>query len=58
MNNTKRYDNAFAIAMDLMREQDQEPTSAFKEAASIVGIEFGHEMELFVEWARSQMLGG
>jgi hypothetical protein len=55
MNKVRQYDEAFAIVMDLMREQDQEPTSVFKEAGSIVGIEFGHEMELFVDWARRQL---
>jgi hypothetical protein len=52
MNNTQLYDEALRIAMDLMREQDQEPTSAFKEAGRMVGIEYGPDMESFVEWAR------
>lgn len=55
MSDNSRYDEALEIAMQLMTEPDQEPTSAFKEAASIVGIEYGHDMEVFVEWARMQI---
>ena len=47
-----KYTEALEIAVQLMREPELEPTSALKEAGSIVGIEFGPDMQEFVEWAR------
>lgn len=49
---------ALAIAEQLMSDLPElEPTSALKEAGSIVGIEFGPDMQEFVEWARVQWFG-
>lgn len=49
------YDKALALAlahMDML--PDLEPTSALKQSASDLGIEFGEPMRHFVEWAYQQ----
>jgi hypothetical protein len=51
-----KYSQAFRDAMQMMEEfEDLEPTSAFKQAASDLGIPEGEEMRKFVEWARKRI---
>jgi len=46
------YTKALANALDWMDScPDLEPTSALKQSASDLGIEFGEPMQHFVEWA-------
>ena len=49
------YQTALALALDLMDLfPGLEPTSALKQSASDLGIEFGEPMRQFVEWAYQQ----
>jgi len=51
-----KYSQAFRDAMQMMEKfEDLEPTSAFKQAASDLGISEGEEMRKFVEWARKRI---
>ena len=51
-----KYSQAFRDAMQMMEKfEDLEPTSAFKQAASDLGIPEGEEMRKFVEWARKRI---
>lgn len=53
------YAEAFDRASEMMNKYpDLEPTSALKQSADDFGIEYGHEMGLFVSWARIQIRGG
>ena len=52
---TKTYKTALAIALDWMDAcPGLEPTSALKQAASDLGIDYGEPMRRFVEWAYQQ----
>lgn len=52
---TKLYKTALSLALDLMDFcPGLEPTSALKQAASDLGIDYGEPMRQFVEWAYQQ----
>jgi len=48
----KIYHESYMDALDIMQAQPElEPKSAFKQSGSSNGIEYGEEMEKFVQWA-------
>lgn len=56
MNEQKNtYTQALRQALQMMEYGDLEPTSALKQAASDMGIDYGDEMAEFVEWAYGQL---
>lgn len=48
------YIKALGNALDMMDLLDIEPTSALKQAALDLGIDYGEPMRKFVEWAYQQ----
>ena len=48
------YIKALGNALDMMDSLDIEPTSALKQSALDLGINYGEPMREFVEWAYQQ----
>jgi hypothetical protein len=56
LRNEQLYFSIFEDAMTMMDcSPDLEPTSAFKQACSLHGIEYGEPMGRFVNWANQQL---
>lgn len=52
----KVYRDSLSKAIEMMEMFGElEPTSALKQAANDNGIEYGDDMQAFVEWAREQL---